>query len=98
MNEDSTLSAVRDRLTEVRDALGDVQMSIPVSEIVVRGSRRRARRVLAAAGAACAVVAAGLAVPLAAGTGSQPAAAGTVLRLTSHTFRMPAGYRLIAAT
>lgn len=97
MNDDSTLSAVRNRLTEVRDALGDVQMSIPVSEIVAKGRRRRTGRVLAAA-AACAAVAVGIAVPLAAGIGSQPAAARTVIRLASHTFRMPAGYRLAAAT
>jgi len=56
---------------------------------------RRLNRGLAA-GLAAAAVAAGIAVPLA-GIGSQPAA-GPVIRLASHTFRMPAGYQLTAAT
>jgi hypothetical protein len=56
-------------------------------------------RALAAGLAAAAVaVTAAIAVPLAAGPGAQPAAAGPVMRLASYAFRMPAGYQLTAAT
>src|SRR5262249_2495201 len=96
MNDDSTLSAVRNRLTEVRDALGDVQMSIPVSEIVAKGRRRRTGRVLAAA-AACAAVAVGIAGPRAGGVGSPPAGRGAARRVAPPPFRSPAGSRLAAA-
>lgn len=44
-----------------------------------------------------AAVAAGIAVPLATGEGSQPAEAGPVIRFASYTFRMPTGYKLTAA-
>jgi hypothetical protein len=46
--------------------------------------------------AAAAAVA--LTVPLAIRGGSHPTAAGPVLRLASHTFQLPAGYKLTAAT
>ena len=67
MNDDAEL-ALRHRITEVRDSLGDVHMTIPASEIIARDKRRRARRGLVAAGTACA--AAGLAVALALAPGS----------------------------
>lgn len=69
MNDHDTLTAVRNRLTEVRDSLGDVRMITPADEIVARGRRRRMRRGLSAVGAACAAV--GLAVALALPSGSQ---------------------------
>jgi hypothetical protein len=55
MNDD-TLSTVRDCLTKVRDSLGEVQPTIPASEIITRARRRRRRRWLAATGAACAAI------------------------------------------
>lgn len=49
------------------------------------------------AGLATAAVAAGIAIPLAV-AGTQAPAAGATIRMGSHTFRMPTGYRLTAAT
>jgi hypothetical protein len=57
---------------------------------------RTVNRALTAVLAAAAAVA--ITVPLAIGGGSHPAAAGPVLRLASHTFQLPAGYKLTAAT
>jgi hypothetical protein len=66
VNSDHTLTAIKDRLAEVRDSLGEAHPSIPASEIIARARRRRVRRrlipgmtgVLAlAAGAAVAVTA-----------------------------------------
>ena len=66
MNGDHTLTAIKDRLAEVRDSLGEAHPSIPAGEIIARARRRRVRRrlipgltgVLAlAAGAAVAVTA-----------------------------------------
>lgn len=56
MNEDRMLADVRDGLAEVRDSLAEAHPSIPASEIIARASRRRRRRWLASAGAACAVI------------------------------------------
>lgn len=67
MNDYAEL-ALKHRLTEVRDSLADVHMTIPVGEIVARDRRRRMHCGLAATGAACA--AAGLAVALALAPGS----------------------------
>jgi hypothetical protein len=69
MNDDHTLTVIRDRLAEVRDSLGEVHRSIPASEIIARARRRRTRRWLATTGAACAAM--GLAVALALPSGSQ---------------------------
>lgn len=57
------------------------------------GNRR-----LAAGLAAAAIAAAAIIIPLAAGGGGSQPAAGPVIRLASHTFRLPAGYKLTAAT
>jgi hypothetical protein len=57
------------------------------------GNRR-----LAAGLAAAALAAAAITIPLAAGGGARPGAAGPVIRLASYTFRLPAGYRLTAAS
>ncbi len=44
MNDDHTLSAVKDRLAEVRDSLREAHPSIPAGEIIARARRRRVRR------------------------------------------------------
>jgi hypothetical protein len=59
---------------------------------------RRTNRPLAAGLAAIAVATAATAVPLAIGAGSQPAGSGAVIRLASHAFQLPAGYRHAATT
>jgi hypothetical protein len=59
---------------------------------------RTGNRRLAAGLAAGAIAAAAITVPLTAGGGSRPAPAGPVMRLASYTFRLPAGYKLTAAT
>lgn len=69
MNDDATLTALRDRLAEVREALGGVHMTTPVGEIMASARKRRARRWIAAAGAACAAT--GLALGLLLPSGSQ---------------------------
>lgn len=63
MTDDATLTALRDRLAEVRDSVSGVRMTRPASEIFAAAKKRRSRRVLAAAGAVCAVI--GIAVALA---------------------------------
>ncbi len=47
---------------------------------------------------AAAAAAAGIVMALAAGAGPQSPAAGPVIRIASHIFRMPAGYQLTAVT
>jgi hypothetical protein len=76
MNDDPTLTALRYRITEVRDSLGDVHMTIPASEIFARDRRRRARHWLAAAGgaAAAAAMAVSVALPASHPAASHPAA------------------------
>ena len=64
MNDDPTLTALRHRLTEVRDSLGDVHMAIPASEIFARDRRRHARHRQAAAVVAVAAVAVAVSVAL----------------------------------
>ena len=88
---------------ELRSAFAKSAQSIVISpqarqRLLQRDYRpRTGNRRLAAGLAAAAVAAAGIAVPLAAGGGSQPATAGPVMRLASYTFRLPAGYKLTAA-
>jgi hypothetical protein len=60
MNDDRSLAIIKDRLAEARDCLGEMPVTIPASQIIARAGRRRARRRLISAGAACA--AAGLAI------------------------------------
>jgi hypothetical protein len=66
VNNDHALTAIKDRLAEVRDSLGEAHPNIPASEIIASARRRHVRRrlipgmtgVLAlAAGAAVAVTA-----------------------------------------
>ena len=87
MNDDHTLTVIKDRLAEVRDSLGEVYPSIPACEIVARARRSHVRRRLlpGMAGVLALAVAAALAlttlapashhlrVQLAAWTGSHPA-------------------------
>ncbi len=63
MTDDATLTALRNRLAEVRDSMSGVRMTRPASEIFAGASKRRSRRVLAAAGTGCAAL--GIAVALA---------------------------------
>ncbi|HXR21774.1 MAG TPA: hypothetical protein VN786_04380 [Acidimicrobiales bacterium] len=44
MNDDHTLTVIKDRLAEVRDCLGEVYPSIPAGEIVARARRSHVRR------------------------------------------------------
>jgi hypothetical protein len=67
MNDDATDTALKSRLDDVRDSLGDVHMTVPASEIFAGASRRRARRGIAAVAAGCAAIAVALAVALPAG-------------------------------
>jgi len=67
MNDDATLTAVRDRFREVRGSIADVRMGTTASEIFASAKKRRSRRVLAAAGAACAAIGIALALAVPAG-------------------------------
>jgi hypothetical protein len=69
MTDDPVLTALASRLAAVRDSVSGVRMTIPASEIFASASKRRSRRVLAAAAAGCAAV--GLAVALAVPSGGQ---------------------------
>src|SRR5262245_52060629 len=69
MNDDATLTALRDHLVTVRDSLGDVHMTTPASAIFAGARKRRSRRVLAVAGASCAAI--GLIVGLVLPAGNQ---------------------------
>jgi len=44
VNNDHALTALKDRLADIRDSLGDAHPSIPASEIIARARRRRVRR------------------------------------------------------
>ncbi len=69
MNDDHTLTVIRDHLAQARDSLGEQRPSIPASKIIARSRMRSARRWMATAGTACAAM--GLAVALALPSGSQ---------------------------
>jgi hypothetical protein len=73
MNDDPAVTATWHLLTEARDSLGDEDMTIPASEIFARDRKRRARRWLAATGAACAAIGVAAAVALAPGSPARPA-------------------------
>ena len=64
MNGDHTLTAIKDRLAEARDSLGEAHPSIPASEIVARARRRRVRRRLIPGTAGVLALAAGTALAL----------------------------------
>ncbi len=107
MNNHHTLTAIKDRLAEVRDSLGEAHPSIPAGEIIARARRRRVRRrllpgmtgVLALAAGAAVAVAALLPASHPAGhrPGSQLTAwtvvkqPGGNIKVTIHELRDPAG-------
>jgi hypothetical protein len=62
MTDDATLAVLANRLAEVRGSVSGVRMTRPASEIFAAASKRRSRRVLAAAGAACAAIGIALAL------------------------------------
>ena len=63
MTDETTLTALRHRLAEVRDSMSDVHMTIPDSAIFANAKKRRTRRGIAAAmTAVCAAI--GVAVAL----------------------------------
>jgi hypothetical protein len=64
MNDDATLTALRDRLAEVRNSMGDVHMTISDTAIFARAKKRRTRRGIAALTAVCAVIGLALALVL----------------------------------
>jgi hypothetical protein len=65
MTDDTSLTALKHRLTEVRDSMSDVHMTIPESAIFATAKKRRTRRGIAAAmTAGCAAIALGLALAL----------------------------------
>jgi hypothetical protein len=62
VNNDHALTALKDRLAEMRDSLGQAHPSIPASEIIARARRRRVRRRLVPGVTAVLALAAGAAV------------------------------------
>jgi hypothetical protein len=62
VNNDHTLTAIKDRLAEVRDSLGAAHPSIPAGEIMTRARRRRVRRRLIPGVSGVLALAAGAAV------------------------------------
>ena len=68
MNDDRTLTVIKDHLDEAQHSLGDMPAGVPANEIFARVSKRRRRRAIAALAAACAVVGLTLAVALPSGT------------------------------
>jgi hypothetical protein len=72
MNDDPALTALRHRLTKARESLGGEHMTIPASEIFARDKRHRARRWLAAGGAACSATGLAVALTLAPGSSARP--------------------------
>lgn len=63
MNDNTTATALRHRLAEVRDSMSDVHMTIPDSAIFASAKKRRTCRGIAALTAVCAAI--GLALALA---------------------------------
>ena len=72
MNDDHTLTVIRDRLAEAQHSLGDMPAGVPAIEIFARVRKRRRRRVIASLAAACAVTGLALAVALPSGTQHRP--------------------------
>jgi hypothetical protein len=70
MNNDHALTAVKDRLAEVRDSLGAAHPRVPAGEIIASARRRRARRRVISGTTGVLALAAGAAVAV---TGLLPA-------------------------
>jgi hypothetical protein len=64
VNDDYGLTAIKDRLAEVRDSLGEARPSIPASQIIARARSRRVRRRVIPGVTGVLAVAAGAAVAL----------------------------------
>lgn len=71
MNEDHTLTVVREHLARARDSLGEQYPSIPASKIIARSRMRRGRRWLATAGTAGAAMGLAVALTLSSGVPGQ---------------------------
>jgi hypothetical protein len=71
MNDNTTLSAVRDCLSQARDYLAAENINIPASAIIARARRRRVRRGLSAAAMTCGAFGLALVLALALASGSQ---------------------------
>ena len=80
MNNDHSLTAIKDRLAGVRDSLGEAYPGIPASEIIARARGRRVRRrmVSGASGVLALAAAAAVAVTVLL-PASHPAATGPAL-------------------
>ena len=72
MNDDHTLTVLRDRLAEAQDLLGEMPPGVPAGEIFARVRKRRYRRGIAAFAAACAATGLTLALVLPSGTQPRP--------------------------
>jgi hypothetical protein len=97
VNTNHTVTAIKDRLAEVRDSLGEAHPSIPACEIIARARRRRVRRRLIPGMTGALALAAGTAVavtallPASHQTGHQPTtqlAAWTVTRLADGNIKV----------
>jgi hypothetical protein len=64
MTDDTTLTALRHRLTEVRDSMSDVHMTVPETAVFARAQRRQVRRGIAALAAISAAIDLALALVL----------------------------------
>ncbi len=92
MNNDHTLSAIKDRLAEVRDSLREAHPSIPAGEIIARARRRRVRRRLIPGMTGALALAAGAAVAVTALLpASHPASHRPGFQLTAWTVVMQPG-------
>jgi hypothetical protein len=106
VNNDHALTAIKDRLAEVRDSLAKAHPSIPASEIVARARRRRVRRRVIAGMTGVLALGAGAAVAVAALPASHPAShqprvqlaawtvvqqPGGIIQVTISELRDPAG-------
>ena len=72
MNDDHTLTVIRDRLAEAQHSLGEMPAGVPPGEIFARVRKRRHRRAIAALTAACAAIGLALALVLPSGSQSRP--------------------------
>jgi hypothetical protein len=92
VNNDYTLTAIKDRLAEVRDSLGEAHPSIPVSEIIARARRRRVRHRLIPGMTGVLALAAGAAAALTVLPASHPASHQPGLQLAAWTVvKQPGG-------
>jgi hypothetical protein len=73
VNNDHTLTAIKDRLAQVRDALGEAHPSIPAGVIIARARRRHVRRRLIPGMTGGLALAAGAAVAVTVLPASHPA-------------------------